>query len=157
MSKVKAILIPEYALKDILKNLSEDDISEYIKKTKSLFYKYADPDDVSRQISFKDAMILDSKMEEIYGRKPFLRLLTDFLSVHKNSGNSNIDEFLPEVIAIGGKVGDLMNRIKMSLDEKSHGGSKIVPKEKELIFEEINKIDDQLDKIKKLLKDIDDS
>ena len=157
MSKVKEILTPEYALKDILKNLSEDDISEYIKKTKSLLYKYADPDDVSRQISFKDAMILDSKMEEIYGRKPFLRLLTDFLSVHKNFENPNIDEFLPEVIAIGGKVGDLMNRIKMSLDEKSHGGSKIVPKEKELIFEEINKIDDQLDKIKKLLKDIDDS
>ena len=50
-----------------------------------------------------------------------------------------------------------MNRIKMSLDEKSHGGSKIVPKEKELIFEEINKIDDQLDKIKMLLKEIDDS
>ena len=68
MSKVKAILIPEYALKDILKNLSEDDISEYIKKTKSLFYKYADPDDVPRQISFKDTMILDSRMEEIYGR-----------------------------------------------------------------------------------------
>ena len=50
-----------------------------------------------------------------------------------------------------------MNRIKMSLDEKSQGGSKIVPKEKELIFEEINKIDDQLDKIKMLLKEIDDS
>ena len=84
-------------------------------------------------------------------------MLTDFLSVHKNFENSNIDEFLPEVIAIGGKVGDLMNRIKMSLDEKSQGGSKIVPKEKELIFEEINKIDDQLDKIKMLLKEIDDS
>ena len=67
MSKVKEILTPEYALKDILKNLSEDDISEYIKK-KSLLYKYADPDDVSRQISFKDTMILVSKMEEIYGR-----------------------------------------------------------------------------------------
>ena len=62
MSKVKEILTPEYALKDILKNLSEDDISEYIKK-KSLLYKYADPDDVSRQISFKDTIILDSKME----------------------------------------------------------------------------------------------
>ena len=74
MSKVKEILTPEYALKDILRNLSEDDISEYIKKTKSLLYKYADPDDVSRQISFKDAMILDSKMEEIYGRKPLLFL-----------------------------------------------------------------------------------
>ena len=50
-----------------------------------------------------------------------------------------------------------MNRIKLSLEEKSLGGSKIVPKEKELIFEEINKIDDQLDKIKTLLKDIDDN
>ncbi len=157
MSKVKEILTPEYALKDILKNLSDQDISEYIKKTKSLLYKYADPDDKARQISFRDAMILDSKMDEIYGRKPFLRLLNDYLSVHKSYDNSNLDDFLPEVISIGGKVGDLMNRIKMSLDEKSQGGSKIVPKEKELIFEEINKIDDQLDKIKKLLKNINDS
>ncbi len=157
MSKVKEILTPEYALKDILKNLSDQDISEYIKKTKSLLYKYADPDDKARQISFRDAMILDSKMDEIYGRKPFLRLLNDYLNVHKSYDNSNVDDFLPEVISIGGKVGDLMNRIKMSLDEKSQGGSKIVPKEKELIFEEINKIDDQLDKIKKLLKNINDS
>ena len=157
MSKVKEILTPEYALKDILKNLSDDDISEYIQKTKSLLYKYADPDDKSRQISFKDAMTLDSKMNEIYGRKPFLRLLNDFISVQNNPENQNIDEFLPEVIAIGGKEGNLMNRIKMSLDEKSHGGSKIVPKEKELIFEEINNIDNQLDKIKKLLNNIDDS
>ena len=157
MSKVKEILTSEYALKDILKNLSEDDIAEYIQKTKSLLYKYADPDDKSRQISFKDAMILDGKMNEIYGRTPFLRLLTDFLSVQKNFSNSDVDQFLPEVIAIGGKVGNLMNRIKMSLDEKSHGGSKIVPKEKEAIFEEINNIDDQLDKIKRLLRDIDDN
>ncbi len=157
MSKVKEILTPEYALKDILKNLSDDDISEYIQKTKSLLYKYADPDDKARQISFKDAMILDSKMSELYGRKPFLRLLNDFLSVQNNFINSNVEEFLPEVIAIGGKVGDLMNRIKLSLEEKSLGGSKIVPKEKELIFEEINKIDDQLDKIKMLLKDINDN
>ncbi len=157
MSKVKEILTPEYALKDILKNLSDDDISEYIQKTKSLLYKYADPDDKARQISFKDAMILDSKMSELYGRKPFLRLLNDFLSVQNTLNNSNVEEFLPEVIAIGGKVGDLMNRIKLSLEEKSLGGSKIVPKEKELIFEEINKIDDQLDKIKTLLKDIDDN
>ena len=157
MSKVKEILTPEYALKDILKNLSDDDISEYIQKTKSLLYKYAEPDDKARQISFKDAMILDSKMSELYGRKPFLRLLNDFLSVQNTLNNSNVEEFLPEVIAIGGKVGDLMNRIKLSLEEKSLGGSKIVPKEKELIFEEINKIDDQLDKIKTLLKDIDDN
>ena len=102
-------------------------------------------------------MILDSKMSELYGRKPFLRLLNDFLSVQNNFINSNVEEFLPEVIAIGGKVGDLMNRIKLSLEEKSLGGSKIVPKEKELIFEEINKIDDQLDKIKMLLKDINDN
>ena len=98
MSKVKEILTPEYALKDILKNLSEDDISEYIKKTKSLLYKYADPDDVSRQISFKDAMILDSKMEEIYGRKPFLRLLTDFLSVHKDLLNSKYSLYIQRYV-----------------------------------------------------------
>jgi hypothetical protein len=57
-------------------------------------------------------------------------------------------------MGIGGRVGDLMDSIHDSMDEKSSGGSKIVPHEKELIYQEIQKIDDQLSKIKSVLKSL---
>jgi hypothetical protein len=154
MSKIKAILTPEFALKDILKNLSEQDIMDLTSRTKSLIYKYADPDEKDRQISFRDSMELDKKMKELFGRSPFLSLLTDYLNLQENISDNENEDFLKEVIAIGGRVGDLMNKIKESIDEKSQGGQMIVSSEKELIYDEIINIDNQLNKIKTILKNI---
>ena len=55
---------------------------------------------------------------------------------------------------VGGRVGDLMDSVQKSMDEKSSGGKKIVPHEKEDIYKDIQEIDDQLSKIKSVLKSL---
>ena len=43
MSKTKEIITIEHTLKDVLKNLSDQDIQEITGKSKSYIYKCADP------------------------------------------------------------------------------------------------------------------
>ena len=47
-----------------------------------------------------------------------------------------------------------MDAVRESMDEKSSGGAQIVPHEKEKIYQDIQKLDDQLSKIKSVLKSL---
>jgi hypothetical protein len=155
MSKTKEIISIEHTLKDVLKNLSDQDIQEITGKSKSYIYKCADPDDHDRHIHFKDVIALEYAMNQLFQKTPFSNFLKDHLTttaIPVKPGSEH--EVLSEVMGIGGRVGDLMDSIHDSMDEKSSGGSKIVPHEKELIYQEIQKIDDQLSKIKSVLKSL---
>ena len=155
MSKTKEIISIEHTLKDVLKNLSDQDIQEITGKSKSYIYKCADPDDHDRHIHFKDVIALEYAMNQLFQKTPFSNFLKDYLTttaIPVKPGSEH--EVLSEVMGIGGRVGDLMDSIHDSMDEKSSGGSKIVPHEKELIYQEIQKIDDQLSKIKSVLKSL---
>ena len=155
MSKTKEIISIEHTLKDVLKNLSDQDIQEITGKSKSYIYKCADPDDHDCHIHFKDVIALEYAMNQLFQKTPFSNFLKDHLTttaIPVKPGSEH--EVLSEVMGIGGRVGDLMDSIHDSMDEKSSGGSKIVPHEKELIYQEIQKIDDQLSKIKSVLKSL---
>lgn len=155
MSKTKEIISIEHTLKDVLRNLSDQDIQEITGKSKSYIYKCADPDDHDRHIHFKDVIALEYAMNQLFQKTPFSNFLKDHLTttaIPVKPGSEH--EVLSEVMGIGGRVGDLMDSIHDSMDEKSSGGSKIVPHEKELIYQEIQKIDDQLSKIKSVLKSL---
>ena len=52
MSKTKEIITIEHTLKEVLKNLSDQDIQDITGKSKSYIYKCADPDDSDRNIQF---------------------------------------------------------------------------------------------------------
>src|SRR6056300_1330275 len=155
MSKTKEIISIEHTLKDVLRKLSDQDIQEITGKSKSYIYKCADPDDHDRHIHFKDVIALEYAMNQLFQKTPFSNFLKDHLTttaIPVKPGSEH--EVLSEVMGIGGRVGDLMDSIHDSMDEKSAGGSKIVPHEKELIYQEIQKIDDQLSKIKSVLKSL---
>ncbi|MDA8694764.1 hypothetical protein N9M32_01305 [Alphaproteobacteria bacterium] len=155
MSKTKEIISIEYTLKDVLRNLSDQDIQEITGKSKSYIYKCADPDDHDRHIHFKDVIALEHAMNQFFQKTPFSNFLKDHLTTTASPVKPGSEhEVLSEVMGIGGRVGDLMDSIHDSMDEKSSGGSKIVPHEKELIYQEIQKIDDQLSKIKSVLKSL---
>jgi hypothetical protein len=155
MSKTKEIISIEHTLKDVLKNLSDQDIQEITGKSKSYIYKCADPDDHDRHIHFKDVIALEYAMNQLFQKTPFSNFLKDHLTTTASPVKPGSEhEVLSEVMGIGGRVGDLMDSIHDSMDEKSSGGSKIVPHEKELIYQEIQKIDDQLSKIKSVLKSL---
>ena len=51
MSKTKEIITIEHTLKEVLKNLSDQDIQDITGKSKSYIYKCADPDDTDRNLS----------------------------------------------------------------------------------------------------------
>ena len=130
-------------------------MQEITGKSKSYIYKCADPDDHDRHIHFKDVIALEYAMNQLFQKTPFSNFLKDHLTttaIPVKPGSEH--EVLSEVMGIGGRVGDLMDSIHDSMDEKSSGGSKIVPHEKELIYQEIQKIDDQLSKIKSVLKSL---
>ena len=154
MSKTKEIISIEHTLKDVLKNLSDQDIQQITGKSKSYIYKCADPDDHDRHIHFKDVIALEHSMYQLFQKTTFSNFLKDHLATAEPEKPGSEHEVLSEVIGIGGRVGDLMDSIHDSMDEKSSGGSKIVPHEKELIYQEIQKIDDQLSKIKSVLKSL---
>ena len=154
MSKTKEIISIEHTLKDVLKNLSDQDIQQITGKSKSYIYKCADPDDHDRHIHFKDVIALEQLMHQLFQKTPFTNFLKDYLTTSEIEKKGSEQEILSEVIGMGGRVGDLMDSIQESMDEKSSGGSKIVPHEKELIYKEIQKIDDQLSKIKSVLKSL---
>ena len=154
MSKTKEIISIEHTLKEVLKKLSDQDIQEITGKSKSYIYKCADPDDHDRHIHFKDVVALEHAMQKFFQKTPFSQYLKDQLTIPQVNKPGSEHEVLSEVIGIGGRVGDLMDSIHDSMDEKSSGGSKIVPHEKETIYQEIQKIDDQLSKIKSVLKSL---
>lgn len=154
MSKTKEIISIEHTLKDVLKNLSDQDIQQITGKSKSYIYKCADPDDHDRHIHFKDVVVLEQLMYQLYKKTPFSSFLKDHLTTFNSEKKVSEQDVLSEVIGMGGRIGDLMDSIHDSMDENSSGGSKIVPHEKELIYKEIQKIDDQLSKIKGVLKSL---
>ena len=71
MSKTKEIISIEHTLKDVLKNLSDQDIQEITGKSKSYIYKCADPDDHDRHIHFKDVIALERSMHQLFQKTPF--------------------------------------------------------------------------------------
>ena len=154
MPKTKQIITIEHTLKEVIKNLSDEDILNITGKSKSYIYKCADPDDPARKIHFSDVVALEHAMHKIYNKTPFSNFLKDHLDTIDLKSQGSEHEVLSEVIGIGARVGDLNDSILNSMDEKSSGGSKIVPHEKELIYQEIQKIDDQLSKIKSVLKSL---
>ena len=153
MTKTKEIISIEYSLKEVLSNLSDQDIKEIIGKTKSYLYKCADPDNDVHHIHFKDVLELEKAMIHLKNKTPFSNLFRDYIAV-RHEEVSNPKEILSEVVGIGGRMGDLMDSIRESQDEKRSGGGTIVPHEKEIIYNEIQKLDEQLMKIKSILKSI---
>ena len=149
MSKTKEIITIEHTLKEVLKNLSDQDIQDITGKSKSYIYKCADPDDSDRNIQFRTVIRLEHAMHKIYQKTPFSNFLKDYLATAQPES-----EVQSEILAIGGRLGDLMDAVRESMDEKSSGGSKIVPHEKEKIYQDIQKLDDQLSKIKSVLKSL---
>tara|TARA_Y100000992_G_scaffold300962_1_gene270746 strand:+ start:415 stop:879 length:465 start_codon:yes stop_codon:yes gene_type:complete len=154
MSKTKEIISIEHTLKEVLKTLSDQDIQEITGKSKSYIYKCADPDDHDRHIHFKDVVALEHAMQRIFQKKPFSQFLKDHINLPEIEKPSTQNDVFSEVVNLGGRLGDLMDSINESMDEKSSGGSKIVPHEKEAIYQEIQKIDEKLSKIKSVLKSI---
>ena len=110
MSKTKEIISIEHTLKDVLKNLSDQDIQEITGKSKSYIYKCADPDDHDHHIHFKDVIALEYTMNQLFQKTPFSNFLKDHLTttaIPVKPGSEH--EVLSEVMGIGGRVGDLMD------------------------------------------------
>ena len=121
MSKTKEIISIEHTLKDVLKSLSDQDIQDITGKSKSYIYKCADPDDHDRHIHFRDVVALEHAMQRFFQKTPFSQLLKDQLTIPQLDKPVSEHEIQSEVIGIGGRVGDLMDSIHASMDEKSSG------------------------------------
>ena len=126
MSKTKEIITIEHTLKEVLKNLSDQDIQDITGKSKSYIYKCADPDDHDRKIHFQTVILLEHAMQTIYQKTPFSNFLKDYLATAKPEKPASESEVQSEILAIGGRLGDLMDAVRAATDEKSSGGAKIV-------------------------------
>ena len=122
MSKTKEIITIEHTLKEVLKNLSDQDIQDITGKSKSYIYKCADPDDSDRNIQFRTVIRLEHAMHKIYQKTPFSNFLKDYLATAQPEKPARESEVQSEILAIGGRLGDLMDAVRESMDEKSSGG-----------------------------------
>ena len=121
MSKTKEIITIEHTLKEVLKNLSDQDIQDITGKSKSYIYKCADPDDTDRNIQFRTVIRLEYAMHKIYQKTPFSNFLKDYLATAQPEKPASESEVQSEILAIGGRLGDLMDAVRESMDEKSSG------------------------------------
>ena len=108
MSKTKEIITIEHTLKEVLKNLSDQDIQDITGKSKSYIYKCADPDDTDRNIQFRTVIRLEHAMHKIYQKTPFSNFLKDYLATAQPEKPASESEVQSEILAIGGRLGDLM-------------------------------------------------
>ena len=81
MTKLREPLTLEFVLHNILKNLSDDDLKVNLGKTRSHFLKCADPDDENHNLSFEDAIKIESLLINTGKGSP----LIDFFNAYLDS------------------------------------------------------------------------
>ena len=113
MTKLREPLTLEFVLHNILKNLSDDDLKANLNKTRSHFLKCADPDDENHNLSFEDAIKIESLLINSGKGSPLIDFFNAYLDSKKNNHNY-FDSINSNLINIGGRLGDVMDVIQES-------------------------------------------
>ena len=151
MTKIRKPLSIEKILKDLIKKLKENEIKEFTGKSVSHFRKCSDPDDKDHNLHLSDAIKLDLLSLKSQNGSPFL----DNISLLINSEFNNqekLEDVSRTLIAIGGRIGNLMDTTEQAIHPDSPDGVEIAKKEKEKIFDAISQVEEKIAKLKLSIK-----
>ena len=151
MTKIREPLSIEKILKDLIGKLKEDEIKEFTGKSISHFRKCSDPDDKDHNLHLVDAIKLDMLSLKSQNGSPFLDNISLIVN-NKFNDQEKIEDVSRNLIAIGGRIGNLMDTTEKALDPDSPDGKEIAKKEKDKIFDAISQVEEKIAKLKLSVK-----
>ena len=148
MAKIRKNASIESGLMEVLKILSDEEISKAIGKTSSYIRKCSNPD-LPQQIDHNDSFKLDQACIQKGKAPPLLNsyeyMIAQLLEKSDNFENKDINEMLVKSTILHGKLTELVKNAK---DPKGDKGDEISPIEKKDIFEAITDLENKILKIK---------
>ena len=151
MTKIREPLSIEKILKDLIGKLKENEIKEFTGKSISHFRKCSDPDDKDHNLHLVDAIKLDVLSLKSQNGSPFLDNISLIVN-NKFNDQEKIEDVSRNLIAIGGRIGNLMDTTEKALDPDSPNGKEIAKKEKDKIFDAISQVEEKIAKLKLSVK-----
>ena len=148
MAKIRKNASIESGLMEVLKILSDEEVSKAIGKTSSYIRKCSNPD-LPQQIDHNDSFKLDQACIQKGKAPPLLTsyeyMIAQLLEKSDNFENKDINEMLVKSTILHGKLTELVKNAK---DPKGDRGDEISPIEKKDIFEAITDLENKILKIK---------
>ena len=151
MTKLREPLSVEKILKSIISKLKENEIEEFTGKSISHFRKCSDPDDKDHNLHLADAIKLDVLSLKSQNGSPFLDNISLIVN-NKFNDEEKLEDVSRNLIAIGGRIGNLMDTTEKALDPDSPDGEEIAKKEKDKIFDAISQVEEKIAKLKLSVK-----
>ena len=151
MTKLRKPLSIEFVLSQALIKLNEMEIKNFTGKTISHFRKCGDADDKDHNISFSDAIKLDTLLQQKKLGTPLLdyfnlKLEYELRKINEYENISNV------LINIGGRIGNLMDITQEAIDPASPQGSAVTDQEKQKIFKAVSEVEEKIAKLKLSVK-----
>ena len=147
MTKIREPLSIEKILKDLIGKLKENEIKEFTGKSISHFRKCSDPDDKDHNLHLADAIKLDMLSLKSQNGSPFLDNISLIVNNEFNE-QEKLEDVSRNLIAIGGRIGNLMDVTEQATSPESQKGTEISTKEKDNIFKAISEVEEKIAKLK---------
>ena len=147
MTKIREPLTIEKILQDVIGKLKENEIKEFTGKSISHFRKCSDPDDKDHNLHLADAIKLDMLSLKSQNGSPFLDNMSLIVNNEFNE-QEKLEDVSRNLIAIGGRIGNLMDTTQNAIDPEGQEGDKISEEEKKKIFEAISQLEEKIIKLK---------
>ena len=151
MTKIREPLSIEKILKDVIAKHKENEIQEFTGKSVSHFRKCSDPDDKDHNLHLSDAIKLDLLSLKSQNGSPFLDNISLLINNEFNN-QEKLEDVSRTLIAIGGRIGNLMDTAEQAIHPDSPDGEEIAKKEKEKIFDAISQVEQKIAKLKLSIK-----
>ena len=151
MTKIRKPLTVEHVLSSVIKDLDENNVKELTGKSLSHFRKCSDPDDKDHNLHLADAIKLDMLSLKSQNGSPFLDNISLIVNNEFND-QEKLEDVSRNLIAIGGRIGNLMDTTEQALHPDSPNGEEIAKKEKDKIFNAISQVEEKIARLKLSIK-----
>ena len=151
MTKLREPLTVEHVLSQVINKLEEDEVKNITNKSISHFRKCSDSDDKDHNLHYIDAIKLDMLSLKSQNGSPFLDNISLIVNNEFNE-QEKLEDVSRNLIAIGGRIGNLMDTTEQALHPDSPNGEEIAKKEKEKIFNAISQVEEKIARLKLSIK-----
>ena len=151
MAKIREISSIEHGLAEAIKNLKAELIEKATGKSESFIRKCSDPDDKDHNLHLADAIKLDMLSLKSQNGSPFLDNISLIVNNEFND-QEKLEDVSRNLIAIGGRIRNLMDTTEQALHPDSPNGEEIAKNEKDKIFNAISQVEEKIARLKLSIK-----
>lgn len=151
MTKIRPLQTAAYAMTRAMDLVSPSRLARELgMDSPSLLYKYADPDEETRQINVDRALEVDRACHDAVGISPFLEIFR----ANVRGGPTQSGQLKDRVMDVQTGLGQLAAVVRAALDPASHGGSAITAVERDEIMLQVEGLKRVIFDIEKQMIDV---